>query len=309
MKKYNHIAVLKGGLSAERSVSLNSGAACANALRENGYEVTEVDVDEHITSVLQDLKPDAVFNALHGKYGEDGIIQGVLETLKIPYTHSGVLASSLAMDKVRAKIIMAEAGVPVAKGVVANRKDILKHHVLKPPYVIKPPTEGSSVGIVIVMDENSNAREQLNSSGWEHGDELLVEEFIKGHELTCGMIGEDHVSGVIDIVHDEGFYDFKAKYAIGGSKHIFPANILPDIYQNIQILTQTAHNALGCRGVSRSDFRLDMTDKNNPRLICLEVNTQPGMTETSLIPDLARAEGISFNELVQWIIEDASILR
>lgn len=306
--KYHNVAVLKGGLSAEREVSLKSGLACADGLREAGYNVTEIDVGHDVAQELIALKPDAVFNALHGKYGEDGCIQGLLETLRIPYTHSGVLASSLAMDKERAKQVLKAAGVPVATGFVTDRETILKAHPMKPPYVVKPVREGSSVGVVIVLDENSNAREMLNDASWTHGDDLLVEEFIPGMELTCGCM-DGKALDVIDIVHDEGFYDFTAKYEIGGSKHILPAEILPKIYENIQKLTQIAHVSLGCRGISRSDFRLDLSDSNAPRLICLEVNTQPGMTETSLVPDLARHIGMNFSELVAWILEDASLER
>lgn len=302
------IAVLKGGWSAERSVSLKSGEACAAALREKGYEVVEIDVQPDISEVLTALKPDVAFNALHGKFGEDGCIQGILEILKIPYTHSGVLSSALAMDKDRAKTVLAAAGVPVAKGIVRTKEQVLNGDVLPIPFVAKPVREGSSVGVVIVRDDKSNVFEMLDSAQWSDGEDILVEEYIAGYELTCGVMG-DRVLDVIDIVHDEGFYDFTAKYEIGGSKHILPANILPKIYQNIQQFTQIAHNALGCMGVSRADFRLDMIDSDNPRLVCLEVNTQPGMTETSLVPDLARYAGMSFGELVEWITLDASINR
>ncbi len=303
-----HIAVLMGGWASERPVSLKSGEACANALRELGYKVTEIDVTPDISEQLMAIKPDAIFNALHGQFGEDGCVQGILEILKIPYTHSGVLASSLAMDKAKAKIMLEAAGVPVAKGMVRTAKQVREGDVLPKPYVAKPVNDGSSFGVVIVPEEAENEQDLLESALWEDNDLILVEEYIAGLELTCGVMGNE-VLDVIDIVHDEGFYDYTAKYAVGGSKHILPANILPEIYQNIQRLTLMAHNALGCRGVSRADFRLDLTDSSNPNLVCLEVNTQPGMTQTSLIPDLARHKGMSFNELIKWIISDASLKR
>jgi D-alanine-D-alanine ligase len=305
-----HVAVLMGGWSAERPVSLNSGKACARALREGGFTVTEVDVGRDVAEVLAKLKPDVAFNALHGPYGEDGTIQGLLEILRIPYTHSGVLASSLAMNKAQAKVVAAAAGVSVATGIVASRFEVAKKHVLPPPYVAKPLANGSSFGVFIVKEGRSHPPQELLSGDWPLGDEMLVEEFIPGKELTCAIIGmEGHAKalGVTEIISNVGaFYDYDAKYAAGGSTHVLPAKIKPDVYLKVQLMAARAHEALGCRGVSRSDFRYDdQTD----RIIWLEVNTQPGMTETSLVPELAAHEGMSFVELVTWMVKDASTDR
>lgn len=305
-----HVAVLMGGMATERPVSLNTGKACAAALRGEGYQVTEVDVGQDVAEVLARLKPDVAFNALHGKYGEDGCIPGLLEILKIPYTHSGVLASALAMKKDQAKIVMAAAGVPVAQGVTVNRYDAARRHVMEPPYVAKPVSEGSSFGVVIVRDASSNAPAELARPDWAMGDMVLVERFVDGRELTCGVIGyRDGAKalGVIDIVSPStAFYDYEAKYSKGGSIHILPAKIKPDVYQKVQELSVRAHEALGCRGVSRADFRYDEASET---LICLEVNTQPGMTETSLVPDMAVHAGMTFGELVKWMVQDASLER
>ena len=307
-RTHNSVAVLKGGLSAEREVSLRSGAAVAEALRGEGYQVTEIDVDRDIASQLAALKPDACFNALHGKFGEDGCMQGILEMLTIPYTHSGVLASALAMHKERAKDVMAKAGVPVAEARLVTRREALAAHALPPPYVVKPVAEGSRVGVVIVPPE---AARPPNSIAEGNLDEVvMVERFIAGRELTCAAIG-DFVTDVIEIVPLKGleFYDYEAKYAPGGSKHELPAQLLPDVYQSVRFLTLKAHQALGCRGVSRADFRFDDTKGGTGELICLEVNTQPGMTGTSLVPELAGHAGWSFGSLVRWMIEDASCNR
>jgi D-alanine-D-alanine ligase len=305
----NSIAVLKGGLSAEREISLMSGAAVAEALRGEGYTVTEIDVGRDIADVLQALKPDACFNALHGKFGEDGCMQGVLEMLEIPYTHSGVLASALAMHKERAKDIMKLAGVPVAEARLLTRGEALEAHPMKPPYVIKPVAEGSSVGVVIVPPDAKRPPNSI-AAGGPLDQVIMAERFIAGRELTCAVIG-DFVTDVIEIVPLRGleFYDFEAKYAPGGSKHELPAQLLPDIYQSVRSLTLKAHQALGCRGVSRADFRFDDTPGGTGELICLEVNTQPGMTGTSLVPELAGHAGWSFGSLVRWMVEEASCNR
>lgn len=303
-----HVAVLMGGWSAEREVSLNSGEGCARALEGAGYRVTRVDVGRDIAEVLARLKPDVALNALHGSPGEDGTIQGILEILRIPYTHSGVLASALAMDKVQAKVVMAAAGVPVPHGFVVSRVDAAKSHVMEPPYVLKPVREGSSVGVFIVREDQAHPPQELTRPDWKHGEMLLAERFIPGLELTCAMI-RGEASGVIEIESVHAFYDYDSKYAPGGSVHILPARILPEVYQQVRILTALAHKALGCRGVSRADFRYDTRTGDASGLVCLEVNTQPGMTETSLVPDLAAHAGISFSELVTWMVEDASLAR
>lgn len=303
-----HVAVLMGGWSAEREVSLRSGKACADALEGEGYRVTRVDVQRNIAQVLAELKPDVAFNVLHGVPGEDGTIQGVLEVLGIPYTHSGVLASALAMDKAQARIVMAAAGVPVAEGKVVSRADAAKDHVMERPYVLKPVAEGSSVGVFIVTAEHAHPPQELTRPDWKHGEFLLAERFIPGLELTCAVMGEEALD-VIEIEPATRFYDYEAKYAPGGSRHILPARIKPNIYQKAQILALKAHRALGCRGISRADFRFDNRPDGSGELFCLEVNTQPGMTETSLVPELAAYRGMSFGGLVRWILEDASLNR
>jgi D-alanine-D-alanine ligase len=301
-----HVAVLMGGWSAEREISLRSGKACGEALEAQGYRVTRVDVARNVAEVLARLKPDAAFNVLHGRPGEDGTIQGILEILRIPYTHSGVLASALAMDKPVAKIVMAAAGVPVPEGVVASRAEAAKAHVMKPPYVIKPPAEGSSVGVFIVQPDHAHPPQELSRPDWPYGEQVLVERYVAGLELTCAVMGEEAL-GVIEIEPTTRFYDYESKYAPGGSRHILPARILPNIYQRARNLALTAHRALGCRGVSRADFRFD--PRSDGDLVCLEVNTQPGMTEMSLVPELAAHAGLSFGELVKWIVEDVSLDR
>jgi D-alanine-D-alanine ligase len=301
-----HVAVLMGGWSAEREISLRSGNACGDALEAKGYRVTRVDVERNVAEVLARLKPDVAFNVLHGRPGEDGTIQGILEILRIPYTHSGVLASALAMDKPAAKIVMAAAGVPVPEGVVVSRAAAAKGHVIKPPYVIKPPAEGSSVGVFIVHADHAHPPQELSRPDWPYGEQVLVERYVAGLELTCAVMGEEAL-GVIEIEPTTRFYDYESKYAPGGSRHILPARISPNIYQRARNLALTAHRALGCRGVSRADFRFD--SRSDGDLVCLEVNTQPGMTEMSLVPELAAHAGLSFGELVKWIVEDASLER
>ncbi|MBE7204583.1 MAG: D-alanine--D-alanine ligase, partial [Parafilimonas terrae] len=278
-----HVAVLLGGTSAEREVSLSSGKACADALEAEGYQVTRVDVGRDIASVLTALQPDVAFNALHGPDGEDGTIQGVLEILKIPYSHSGVLASALAMNKEKAKMVMRAAGIDVPEGRLVNRREAARTHALPPPYVVKPNAEGSSMGVIIVRDGRSHPPQILATEDWAYGEQVLVEPYIAGRELTCGVMG-DTALGVIEVKATTGeWYDYDAKYAPGGSLHVLPAELKPNVYQRVQELALTAHQALGCRGVSRADLRYDDTPGGSGALVVLEVNTQPGMTETSLV--------------------------
>jgi D-alanine-D-alanine ligase len=304
-----HVAVLMGGLSAEREVSLSSGEACAKALESEGFQVSRIDVDRSIADVLARLRPDVAFNALHGRFGEDGIIQGILEMLRIPYTHSGVLASALAMRKDRAKDVLRAAGIPVAESVTVHRLTAAKAHVLPPPYVVKPLEEGSSFGVLIVKEEHGFPPQELMREDWAYGDVVLVEHYVAGRELTCAVIGEKAYD-IIDIkAADGGWYDYHAKYAKGGSIHVLPANLKENIYQIVQEWALGAHKALGCRGVSRTDFRYDDRPDGTGELVVLEVNTQPGMTETSLVPEIAAHAGLSFGELVKWMVEDASCDR
>ncbi|EJF77201.1 D-alanine-D-alanine ligase [Bartonella sp. DB5-6] len=305
--KDEHIAVLMGGFSSERSVSLSSGTACADVLEEQGYRVSRIDVDGQIASILEQLQPDIAFNALHGPFGEDGRIQGILEYLKIPYTHSGVMASALAMDKGRAKIIVASVGVSVAPSRVMSRFDVGRVHPLEPPYVIKPVSEGSSFGVVIVQGNESVPPHNVLEAGWGYADEVIVEKYIPGRELTCAVLGNE-VLDVCEILPDQHFqfYNYDSKYKIGGSLHICPAQLSSNIYQNVQRMSLTAHQAIGCRGVSRSDFRFD---EATGELVWLEINTQPGMTPTSLVPDIAKVSGRTYGDIVQWMVEDASCMR
>jgi len=301
-----HVAVLMGGWSAEREVSLRSGQACADALRRLGYRVTPIDVTPQVAAALTAAKPDVALNVLHGRPGEDGTLQGLLEILGIPYSHSGVLASALAMRKDYAKTLFRAAGVPVAEDLLAPRQEAAKRHLMPPPYVIKPVAEGSSVGVFIVTEAHPHPPQELYRDDWPFGDTVMIERYIPGKELTCAVLG-DRALDVIEIVPATRFYDYEAKYAAGGSKHVLPAPILPNVYQEVRRLALAAHNALGCRGVSRADFRYD--DRGTGELVCLEVNTQPGMTETSLVPELAAYAGITFDELVRWMVEDASTNR
>ncbi len=304
-----HVAVLMGGWSSEREISLRSGKACADALERTGaYRVSRIDVTRDIASVLKELKPDCALNVLHGRPGEDGTLQGLLEVMAIPYTHSGVMASAVAMQKQVAKTVLKAAGVPVPGGGVYPRREAGTAHVLPPPYVIKPIAEGSSVGVYIVREDHAHPPQELTREDWRFGETVLVEPYISGKELTCAVMG-DRALGVIEIVPTVKFYDYEAKYAPGGSKHLLPAPVPPEIYEACRKLSLAAHNALGCRGVTRSDFRYDDTKPGTAGLACLEVNTQPGMTETSLVPELAAHAGISFEELVRWMVEDASLDR
>ncbi len=304
-----HVAVLYGGFSSERPVSLSSGGACADALEGAGYRVTRVDVARDVASVLGELKPDVAFNALHGPFGEDGTIQGVLEYLEIPYTHSGVLASALAMHKEQAKRVAKAAGIPVAESRIVDRHSIGTRHPMKPPYVVKPVNEGSSFGVVIVQEGQSHPPQVIASQDWRYGDQVMVERYIYGRELTCAVMG-DVALGVCEIVPTgHAFYDYDSKYVPGGSKHVCPAKISLNIYQKVQTLALKAHQEIGCRGVSRSDFRYDDRHSENGELVWLEVNTQPGMTPTSLVPEIAAEAGHSFAELLVWMVEDASCSR
>ena len=280
---------------------MSSGRGCAEALRSAGFEVATIDVGRDPAALLAALTPppDVVFNALHGRGGEDGTIQAILNMLQIPYTHSGLLASAVAMDKPMAKSVFHDAGLPVAEGRVARREEIVAGSVMAAPYVVKPTNEGSSVGVIIVRDgENRVIRDE------ELNDEMLVERFIPGRELTVAVMG-DRALGVIEIVSRGTWYDYDSKYAAGGSEHLYPAPIHPAVYDEACQIAVTAHRALGCRGVSRSDLRYDDTAGEPGQLYLLEVNTQPGMTPTSLVPDLAAANGINFGSLVTWLVENA----
>jgi D-alanine-D-alanine ligase len=296
------IAVLKGGRSAEREVSLVSGRECAAALRQEGFDVVEVDAGQDLPDVLARVKPDVAFNALHGRWGEDGCVQGILEWLGIPYTHSGVLASALAMDKARAKQVFAAHGLPVAESLLCPRDDAARAHPMPPPYVVKPVNEGSSVGVYIVP-EGANGPARL---GAEMPETVMVERYVPGRELTVTVMG-DRALAITDIVSD-GWYDYHAKYSPGGSRHVVPADLPDEIAAACLDQALRAHAALGCRGVSRSDFRWDES-RGLVGLVILEVNTQPGMTPTSLAPEQAAHCGIPFGALVRWMVEDASCGR
>jgi D-alanine-D-alanine ligase len=296
------VAVLMGGPSAEREVSLSSGRACAAALREHGYRVEEMDAGADLAARLVDLAPDVVFNALHGRWGEDGCVQGLLEWLQIPYTHSGVLASALAMDKQRSKEVFRQVGLPIVESVIVPAAQVRARHVMDAPYVVKPNSEGSSVGVYLV-NEASNGPPQLDDTMPEM---VMVEAFAPGRELTTTVMGDRPLT-VTDILTD-GWYDYDAKYKEGGSRHIVPADIPQDIWDACMSYAVRAHEALGCRGVSRTDFRWDES-KGVDGIILLETNTQPGMTSTSLSPEQGQAVGISFPELCSWMVEDASCNR
>ncbi len=299
------VAVLYGGISAERAVSLASGTQVIAALREAGFEVRPVEVGPDLGAVIAALTPapDAVFNALHGRFGEDGTIQGVLDWLGIPYTHSGVRASAMAMDKQAAKAVFAAAGLPVPKGRVMPAADLAEADPIPLPYVIKPVNEGSSVGVEI-LKEGSNRRAAI-AANWKFGADALVEEFIPGRELTVGVMG-DRALAVTDITSEHDFYDYDAKYAAGGSAHDIPAKVHPDTYARAMEIALRAHQALGCRGASRADLRYDDTAGEPGRLVLLEVNTQPGLTPTSLLPEQAAHLGISFPALCAWMVENAA---
>lgn len=296
------VAALMGGPSKEREVSLSSGHECAKALRGEGFEVVEIDAGPDLCARLTETKPDVVFNALHGRWGEDGCVQGLLEWLQIPYTHSGVLASAIAMDKERSKAAFRAAGLPVVHSVLADRDEVRKRHIMQPPYVVKPNNEGSSVGIYLVH-EASNGPPQLSD---DMPQTVMVETFAPGRELTTTVIG-DLALTVTDILTD-GWYDYDAKYKEGGSRHVVPADIPKDVFQACLDYAKRAHDVLGCKGVSRTDFRWDET-RGVDGLILLETNTQPGMTPTSLVPEQADHVGITFGLLCRWLVEDATCNR
>ena len=307
MTAYKRVAVLMGGRSSERDVSLSSGKGCAKALREEGFDVVEVDPGDYLEAQLRDAKPDCVFNALHGRWGEDGCVQGLLELMRLPYTHSGVLASALAMHKQRTKDVYRAAGLPIVKSVVADRLVAGAQHLMEPPYVIKPVNEGSSVGVYIIRKGDNRPPSELTKPEWTLSSEMMVEEFVPGRELTVAVMG-DKALGVTEITTDLAFYDYEAKYAAGGSQHIIPAKIPAHVTEEAMSLAIRAHAALGCRGVTRTDFRYDDSGAKH-RLILLETNTQPGMTPTSLVPEQAAFNGISYAKLCRWIVEDASCDR
>ena len=302
------VAVLLGGRSAEREVSLTSGRGCAKALREEGFDVVEIDPQtSDLAAQINTVGPDVVFNALHGRWGEDGSVQGLLELLRIPYTHSGVLASALAMHKQRAKDVFRAAGLPLVKSIVADRRAAAAGHPMEPPYVVKPVNEGSSVGVFIIRKGDNRPPAALGSDQWTLSDEMMVEEFVPGRELTVAVMGMRALA-VTEITTNLEFYDYEAKYAAGGSIHTLPAKIPAAVAEEAMRLAERAHAALGCRGVSRTDFRYDDTAGKH-RLVVLETNTQPGMTPTSLVPEQAAVNGMSYRALCRWIVEDASCDR
>ncbi|MBT5766173.1 D-alanine--D-alanine ligase [Emcibacteraceae bacterium] len=301
MNKFKHVCVLKGGWSSEREVSLVSGDAIAKGLRDAGYEVTEIDVQPDIYEVLKKLSPQAVFNGLHGTWGEDGCVQGVLETLKIPYTHSGVKSSALAMDKILSKKLFQSIGIPCAPDMVVKTNDLFSKEPMPRPFVVKPYNDGSSVGVVIVTDGDEFNQDM--DGPWHDTENLMVEKYIPGRELTVSVLG-DKALCVTELKPKAGFYDYKAKYQDGMTDHILPADLTPSQEENLKDMAEKAHEILGCRGVSRSDFRMDGED-----IYILETNTQPGMTPLSLLPEQVLHMGISFSELVHRMMEDASCER
>ena len=307
MTAFKRIAVLMGGRSAEREVSFSSGRGVMKALKEEGFDAIEIDPADDLPSQLRAVKPDAVFNALHGRFGEDGTVQGILEWMRLPYTHSGVLASALAMHKERTKDIYRAAGLPVVKSIVCDRKEAGARHMMEPPYVVKPVNEGSSVGIFIIRKGDNRPPAALGAEDWNLSSEMMVEEFVPGRELTVSVMGEKPLC-VTEIMTDLEFYDYQAKYAPGGSQHVLPAQVPDSVVKDCMEMSVIAHKALGCRGVSRTDFRYDDTT-NRPRLILLETNTQPGMTPTSLVPEQAAYVGMSYAKLCRWMVEDASCDR
>ena len=300
-----HVAVLMGGFSSEREVSLSTGAGCVAALERLGAKVSPVDVGRDVAQVLARLKPDVALNVLHGRWGEDGCMQGVLEMLAIPYTHSGVLASALAMDKAKAKAVLAAAGIAVPGGGLFDRFEAARDHVMAPPYVVKPNAEGSSVGVFLVFEGANAPPQALAQASWTYGEEVMIEPYIAGKELAVAVMA-DKALAVTEIVPRTGFYDFEAKYGEGGSSHVLPAPIPAGVAEAAKAMAVQAHAALGCRGVTRSDFRYDDI---KDVLVLLEVNTQPGMTPTSLVPEQAAHLGIGYDDLVKWIVEDASCPR
>jgi D-alanine-D-alanine ligase len=299
------VAVIYGGWSSEREVSLSSGTQMLKAAQAAGYDAVGIDVDRNLAAKLADVKPDVVLNGLHGPWGEDGCVQGLLEVMDLPYSHSGVLASALAMDKLKSKAVYRAAGLPVAEDRQVTRAEAAAAHPLEPPYVVKPVNEGSSFGVLIVRKGANGPPQELLSESWHYGDYLMAEEFIPGRELTVAVLG-DRPLAVTEITTLRDYYDFDAKYSAGGSRHVIPADVPEHITAMAMDFALRAHQVLGCRGATRSDFRYD--DKRD-RLVILETNTQPGMTPTSLVPEQAAFVGMSFEDLVAWMIEDASCRR
>ena len=299
------VAVIYGGWSSEREVSLTSGRKMAEAARAGGYDVVEIDAGRNLATQLAEAEPDVVLNGLHGPWGEDGCVQGVMEVMGLPYSHSGVLSSALAMDKLKSKAVFRQAGLPVAEDRQVTRAEAAAAHPLKPPYVIKPVAEGSSFGVLIVREGANGPAKELTGPNWRYGDHLMAEEFIPGRELTVAVLG-DRALAVTEITTLRDYYDFDAKYEAGGSQHVIPADLPAHVTEAAMEFALKAHQALGCRGATRSDFRYD--DKRD-RLVILETNTQPGMTPTSLVPEQAAFVGMSFEQLVTWMIEDASCQR
>lgn len=299
------VAVLFGGISAEREVSIATGKQVVAALREAGFTVTPMEATADLGALVAALTPapDVVFNALHGRFGEDGSIQGVLDWMGIPYTHSGVRASALAMDKTAAKAVFRAHGLPVAESRVVSRSELEAADPMPMPYVLKPVNEGSSVGVHIVK-AGDNRRAEI-ARGWRFGETIMAERFVAGRELTVGVMG-DRALAVTDILAEAGaFYDYESKYAEGGSRHIIPARLHPEAYARALEVALAAHRALGCRGASRADFRYDDTKGEPGELILLEMNTQPGLTPTSLLPEQAAHCGVSFPELCAWMVREA----
>jgi len=296
-----HIAVLMGGWSAEREVSLVSGDACAMALEARGYRVTRIDADRTLAERLAELRPDRAFNALHGRFGEDGRVQGLLDIMAIPYTHSGVLASAIAMDKPTAKALFRSTGIATPEGRSVRVADILGDPPFEPPYVVKPAAEGSSVGVVIVRDEHQTALRERNDL--DRDARVLVEPYIAGRELTCAVLDGQALT-VTEIAPETGFYDYRAKYTEGVARHLLPAPLPEAVFARVMDWSERAHAVLGCRGVTRADFRYD-PGLGEEGLFLLEVNTQPGMTPLSLVPEQAAYCGLAFEDLVERLIEEA----
>ena len=306
MSAFHHVAVVMGGLSAEREISLASGASCAAALREDGRQVTEIVAGYDLSEKLAQAHPDVVFNALHGQWGEDGRVQGLFESMGLPYTHSGVLASALALDKEKAKVLFAAADLPLAESVVVDRLTASRAHIFPPPYVIKPVAQGSSVGVFIVKEGSNAPPSELMAKDWTFGDQVIVERYIAGQEFSCAVLG-DRALGIAEILPKAGhFYDYAQKYDENGADHEVPAKVNEDFGAKVKEISCKAHQILGCRGVSRADFRYD---KKTNQLVLLEINTQPGMTKMSLVPEIAADAGMDMKMLVRWLVEDASCLR
>lgn len=302
-----HVAVVMGGWSVEREVSLVSGKAVATALTQAGYRVTEVDAGRDLPRQLEDVNPDVAFNALHGRWGEDGCVQGVFEVMGLPYTHSGVMASALAMNKPVAKALFAGAGLPVAEDKVIDAKTLFAGEPLPRPFVVKPLDEGSSVGVVIVRDGDNLSPDKPGP--WQSNTRVMVERYVPGRELACTVI-DDEATAIVELRPKRGFYDYEAKYEDGITAHLLPAPLADTVTEAVQRITLTAHQTLGCRGVTRADLRFDDTSGGTPDdLVLLEINTQPGMTPLSLAPEMAAHQGLSFEALVTWMVEDASCPR